>query len=278
MKVSVCIPVYNGEKYITQAVASVLNQTYMDFELLIVDNHSTDHTVEKVRRFSDERIRLIKNDKNYGMFENWNICLRQARGEYIQLLCADDFLAPGCLAAKAEILEKYPDTALVFSASHVVDAHGKEILKRRPFRGSMICDGSKMAEKSFHRGNIYGEPSNVMFRRKVIEKAGEFSDNFFYSGDWDYWMRLSMQGRVAYIDQYLTSFRISASSATSGLVRQFKKMRQDDRLFRKRAKQTVGLSVTGTDILMHEIAISTGLAAKVVFCLGVNRRYRGDLA
>ena len=278
MKVSVCIPVYNGEKYITQAIESVLSQTYKDYELLIVDNHSTDHTLEKVRRFSDARIRLVKNEKNYGMSENWNICLRRAQGEYIQLLCADDFLKPECLEEKAGILDKYPDTALVFSASHVVDARGKAVLKRRPFRGRLICDGRKMAEMSFRRGNIYGEPSNVMFRRTAAGKAGEFTDSLFYSVDWDYWIRLSMQGRVAYTERFLTSFRISATSATSGLVRQFGKMRRDDRMFGKRVRQTAGLPVTGTDILIHEIIINTGLVAKAVFCMGVNRKYRRDSA
>lgn len=271
MKVSVCIPVYNGEKYITQAVASVLRQTYKDYELLIVDNHSTDHTLEKVTHFSDKKIRLIKNDKNYGMFENWNICLRQARGEYIQMLCADDFLAPECLEGKVRILDRYQDVVMVFNASNVVDAEGKRILKRRPFHKNLICDGQRMAKKSFRTGNIYGEPSNVMFRRKTAEKAGEFTDTLCYSSDWDYWIRLSMEGKTAYINRFFTSFRISGSSATAGLLKQIKALTKDDIQFVTRVKRKMKDSVTGMDVLVHYMVISSRLIAKAVFCLAVNR-------
>ena len=272
MKVSVCIPVYNGEKYITQTVRSVLNQTYKEYELLIVDNHSTDHTIEKIQRFSDAGIRLIKNEKNYGMFENWNICLRQARGEYIQMLCADDFLEPDCLEGKVRVLEKYQDVVMVFGASNVVDAQGKVILKRRPFHKNLICDGRQMAKKSFRTGNIYGEPSNVMFRRKAAEKAGEFSDALCYSSDWDYWMRLSLEGKTAYIDRTFTSFRISGSSATSGLLKQMKALREDDTKFVADVKHRMKNSVTGTDVLIHYLAVNTRLFAKAAFCLAVNRQ------
>ncbi|MDE6968878.1 MAG: glycosyltransferase [Eubacterium sp.] len=271
MKVSVCIPVYNGEKYITQAVESVLSQTYKDYELLIVDNHSTDHTLEKVTRFSDERIRLIKNDKNYGMLENWNICLRQARGEYIQILCADDFLEPECLEGKVRILEKYQDVVLVFGSSKVVNAEGKLILKRRPFHKNVISDGQKMAKRSFRTGNIYGEPSNVMFRRKAAEKAGEFSVTLCGSADWEFWIRLSLEGRTAYISRFFISFRISGSSATARLLKQIKVLTKDDIQFVKHVKRRMKKSVTGADVLIHYMAVSTRFIAKEVFCMVANR-------
>lgn len=271
MKVSVCIPVYNGEKYIANTVASVLSQTYKDYELLIVDNHSTDHTLEKVKTFSDERIRLIKNDKNYGMLANWNTCLRQARGEYIQMLCADDFLEPECLEGKVRILEKFQDVVLVFGSSKVVNAEGKMILKRKPFHKSLICDGQQMAKKSFRTGNIYGEPSNVMFRRKAAEKAGEFSDTLYCSSDWEYWIRLSLEGKTAYINRYFTNFRISDSSATARLLKQIRVLMNDEIQFVKHVKRRMKKSLTGTDILVHCMAVSIRLIAKEVFCMVVNR-------
>ena len=267
MKVSVCIPVYNGAEYIGKAIESVLNQNYKEYELLIVDNHSTDCTLEEVERFSDPRIRLIKNPENYGMFENWNICLHEAQGEYIQILCADDFIEANCLAGKVRILDKYPDVVLVFSASNVVDAKGKILLKRRPLHKNLICGGRQMAVKSFRAGNIYGEPSNVMFRKRAGKKIGKFSNSLFYSSDWDYWLRLSLEGRVAYIDRHLTNFRVSASSTTSTLIKQLKQLKKDDVLLVDRIRKNSQFEIKRKDVWIHFIRVYIRLYAKAVFCL-----------
>lgn len=272
MKICVCIPVYNGAQYIGTTIESVLNQSYKEFELLIVDNHSTDQTVEVVKQFQDPRIRLVQNDRNYGMFENWNICLRTARGKYIQMLCADDFLETDCLKKKVSILEKNPDAVLVFSASNVVDAQGKILMRRRPFHGDFICDGKRMAKRSFRSGNVYGEPSNVLFCRKTSRQTGEFNHRLFYTSDWDYWLRLSMEGKVAYMDEYLTNFRVSGSSATSNIIGQIRKLKKDDVLFVRRVCGEPAQSITKIDILIHYITVNARLFAKLIFCMIANNR------
>src|SRR5579859_195058 len=103
--ISVCIPCYNGERFIGRTLESVLRQTFTDFELVIVDDKSTDGTVSVIRGFTDARIRLIQNEKNLGLCLNWNRALSQTAGKYVKLLCEDDFLYPECLARQVAVLE-----------------------------------------------------------------------------------------------------------------------------------------------------------------------------
>ena len=97
-KLSVCIPVYNGEAYIGETIGRVLKQTYQDFELIVVDNASTDSTVRIVEAIQDKRIHLFVNERNVGMAGNWNRCLEKVDTEYIQILCADDIIGENCLS------------------------------------------------------------------------------------------------------------------------------------------------------------------------------------
>src|SRR5688572_8967364 len=109
VKLSVCIPVYNCGPYIKEAIDSVLNQDFKDFELIIVDNRSTDNTVSIVKDYKDSRIKLIENDTNIGLLGNWNKAVSLATGQYIKLLPADDFIYPGCLKRQCEVLDKDSD-------------------------------------------------------------------------------------------------------------------------------------------------------------------------
>ena len=113
--VSVCIPAYNAARFIGEAIGSVLAQTCRDFELVVVDDASADDTVDVVRRFSDPRLRLLRNARNLGLAGNWNRATSEARGRYVKLLCQDDLLRPDCLADQVAVLD-HPgngDVALV---------------------------------------------------------------------------------------------------------------------------------------------------------------------
>jgi glycosyltransferase involved in cell wall biosynthesis len=108
-KVSVCIPVYNGEDYLSETIKSVLNQSFQDFEIVIVDNQSTDKTVNIIQSFNDSRIVFFQNETNIGLIGNWNMVMKKARGKYIKILPADDLIYPDCLKLQVEVFEK--DTA-----------------------------------------------------------------------------------------------------------------------------------------------------------------------
>lgn len=262
---SICIPVYNGEKYIRKTIESALAQTYRNFELLITDNASNDRTVDIIRSFEDERIRLIQNKENVGMAGNWNVCLQHATGKYIQVLCADDLLERTCLEKKVEMLESDEEINLVFGGSQIIDQVEHTILVRRPYKGDRIFEGKKFARKSFRSKNIYGEPSNVMFRKDASLKVGLYNEKLAYSPDWEYAIRLSIFGKVAYVDENLMSFRISTTSETNNLYKKKKIIQEDERLFTDSIVNISDLQIKALDILAHKISMNLRSLAKQVF-------------
>ncbi len=253
--VSVCIPTYNGEKHIKETIESVLEQSFTDYELLIIDDASADQTPQIIRSFSDTRIKFLENDTNLGMANNWNRCLENAKGKYLQILCQDDCLAKSCLQKKTEAFACDKEISLVFSSSYVMNANGKNLLERQAFRSHKLLDGKVMAHKSFTRRNIFGEPSNVMFKREVSQKVGLFDPRLCYSLDWDYWIRLSLAGRVYYLHDFLMFFRISNVSATSNLMKTKSKLIQDDRQFIKNCQENKKMKISSGDVLRHKMNI-----------------------
>jgi glycosyltransferase involved in cell wall biosynthesis len=214
--VSVCIPSYRGAAHVAATIESVLAQTFSDFELLIVDDHSPDETALVVGRYRDTRIRFVRNERNVGPQGNWNRCLQLARGRYFKLLPQDDLLAPQCLARQVDVLEadRSQRLALVFSARTIIDANGRAIMTRGyPSRdGGPIC-GRSVMRRCIRRGtNLIGEPGAVLFRSSLAHRIGGFDATIAYVVDLDYWFRLLLQGDAHYLPETLASFRVSRSS------------------------------------------------------------------
>ncbi len=128
-KVSIGLPVYNGEKYLEAAIKSILDQTFTDFELIICDNASTDDTESICRSFASEdaRIRYYRNDRNLGAAKNYNRTLKLARGPYFRWTCHDDKLAPRCLEACVEVLDDHPEVSLAYPQTQMIDEEGEEM-------------------------------------------------------------------------------------------------------------------------------------------------------
>ena len=126
-RVSVCIPVRNGADYIAECLESVLAQTFGDFELLVVDNCSTDDTETIVRRYTDRRLRYIRNAKNLGLVGNANRCLQLASSEYVGLFHHDDVMLPENLARKVSVLDAHPGVGFVHSNVLLIDQKGRRL-------------------------------------------------------------------------------------------------------------------------------------------------------
>ncbi|WP_395400051.1 glycosyltransferase family 2 protein [Pseudoduganella sp. UC29_106] len=216
MIVSVCIPTYNGATYLRQAVDSVLSQTFTDFELLIVDDCSSDDTAQVVAGYSDPRIRFLRNQHNLGAQENWNRCLAEARGRYFKLLPQDDVLAPACLARQVDVLETDSalSVALVFCARTIVGNDGTPIMTRGyPGAQEGTLSARRILRSCVRRGtNLLGEPGGVLFRRDLAMRVGSFNASEPYVIDLDYWWRLLANGDAYYLSESLVSFRISRQS------------------------------------------------------------------
>jgi glycosyltransferase involved in cell wall biosynthesis len=220
-RVSVCIPVYNGARVVTESITSVLHQTFEDFELVVVDNASSDGTPEVIQAFEDPRIRFVQNPSNIGAEPNWNRALSLTEGEFVKLLCADDILRPECLAQQVEILTRHPEVAFVAGQRHVIDEEQRILLASRGLAGLRdISDGPTATRAAVRAGtNIFGEPACVLMRRDQIERCGPFSARYPYMIDLDYWCRLARFGSVFAQRSTVAAFRVSLGSWSVDLAR-----------------------------------------------------------
>lgn len=220
-KISVCIPVYNGAEFIKEAIESVLKQTFQDYELLIIDNCSTDNTVEIVNSFNNPKIRLIKNSENIGLIPNWNKALENANGKYIKILPADDFIYPECLKLQSEILDAdtNEEISMVCGRRNIIDNKGKILFNRGFTKSKIILQGTEAINKNIRSGgNIIGEGGAVMFRKNIIQKTGVFTSKIFYVLDLDLWFKILLHGKLYALPNIVSAFRVSGSSASVNVV------------------------------------------------------------
>ncbi len=216
--VSVCIPTYNSEEFIGEAIESVLRQTMADFELIVIDDGSTDHTLAKASAYGDDpRIRVFSNETNMGMEGNWNRVLSEAGGRYIKVLCDDDRLHPECLERQAAVLDDpaHEGIALVCSDRRIIDSKGRTILTRGfPGKRGRV-NGREAVRRCIRAGtNLIGEPSAVLFRAEIINKIGKFDGTIPYMIDLDYWFRALLHGDLYVIGSVLCDFRVSSESTS----------------------------------------------------------------
>lgn len=176
--VTVLMAVYNGEEYLKECVKSVLDQTYKDYEFLIIDDGSTDRTVDTIRSYRDDRIRLIQNSKNLGQAASLNIGLDKARGEYIARVDADDIMLSHRLRRQLLFLTKRKDTALAGSWGEAIDERSKGIaISRLPVMREEI-----MAAVLF--GGFIAIHSSFMYRKKAISDIGKYNEAFSFCEDY----------------------------------------------------------------------------------------------
>lgn len=214
--VSVCIPAYMGAEFIGNAIESTLLQTLNDFELIIIDDNSTDGTENIVGNYKDPRIRFLRNDQNLGPEGNWNRCLTEARGKYLKLLPQDDILAPSCLELQVAVLEadSIEHIALVFCSRYIINPDGRVLMSRRyPIGHEGLIAGDAVMRTCVRRGtNLIGEPGAVLFRKSLADRVGKFDATNPYVIDLDYWFRLLAHGDAFFCADSLTSFRVSSRS------------------------------------------------------------------
>ncbi len=221
-RVSICIPAYDGAKFIGEAIRSVLGQSFGDFELVIIDDGSTDGTVEVARRFGDSRLRLIVNPNNLGQRENWNKALAEARGEFFKLLPQDDFLYPDCLRRQVEVFDDPANTAvaLVCGARNIVDRRGRVLMKRGSGKKRGRVDGRRAVRDCIRAGtNLIGEPGAALMRTESARKVGRFDDTDFYVLDLDFWSRALVEGDLYVVPEVLAAFRVATGSASVRIAR-----------------------------------------------------------
>jgi glycosyltransferase involved in cell wall biosynthesis len=210
--VSVLIPTYEYARFLPEAIESVLQQDFEDFELIIADDASTDDTAEvcKVYAQRDSRICFVRHEKNLGMVENWNWCLRKARGKYIKFLLADDRLNhPLALRRMVGILEKHPEVSLITSCRLIINEQSAPVcLKNGLGRKEKIFSKERILRRCFSlegHSNLIGEPSAALFRRDQALRG--FHGDYRQLVDFEMWLHLLQYGDLYYIGEPLCCFR-----------------------------------------------------------------------
>lgn len=215
--VSVCIPSYQAEDFISATIASVLNQTLDDFELIVLDDASTDRTVERALAAADgdPRVRVGRNHDNLGPAGNWNAVVGQARGRYVKLLCSDDVLEVACLERQVDALETHSTAAMACARRNVVDGHGTVLFAGRGLQGLHpgLNRGVDAVRAMVRCATTpFGEPSVVLFRRDAMADAGPFRSDYGTLIDCDFYARLLRRHDVVAIDETLAAFWARRSS------------------------------------------------------------------
>lgn len=216
VKVSILLPVYNGERFLAQAIESALAQTLTSFELLICDDASTDSSPSIIQKYAaaDPRIKTWRNDANKGLFANYNECLTRATGEFIKPFAQDDLLEPTMLAETCAVLDADPSTNLVSTARNWVSESGAALNVVAPFPSDRLISGRDVILYNLLQlTNWVGEPSTVLFRAENI--GDKFDTTLYHYGDIDYWFRIVEHGNYFYLNKVLCSFRRHGASATS---------------------------------------------------------------
>ena len=203
-KVSVIVPTYNRAELIGLTIESILKQTFADFELIVINDGSTDGTEETIKKYTDPRIKYYRKD-NGGESSARNYGLRMAQGEFIAYCDSDDIFCPDHLAALVAALEKDPHFAVAYGDAKVVTAKGSSVSN---------FAGRKSPEKDFF---FSPPPSNILHRRECLDKAGLFDEAPALvpgGADWDMWLRLIRHYKFIHVPKVLTEYHIHAECMT----------------------------------------------------------------
>lgn len=217
--VTVFMPVYNSEQYIEEALQSIVQQTYTNLDILIVDDGSTDRSVELIRQFQDPRIRLIQNERNRGIPYTRNVGLREARGKYIAIMDSDDVAAPTRIERQVAFLEE----------NETIDAVASDYIQ---FGGKV----SKKVKAPFHQPealkvmllfyNPIANPSVMMRKQTLVENGLTYHEDFFVAQDYQLWSQLIKVGNICIMPEYLLHYRFGHENIS-------KKSNQEKQLKRK---------------------------------------------
>ncbi len=210
-KISVLMSVYNGSRYLRESIESILNQTFTDFEFIIIDDFSTDNTWEILTEYAnqDHRIVLIKNEQNIGLTKSLNKGLKIAKGKYIARQDADDISLLNRLKKEVFLLDRQPEVVLVSCEIEYIDSEG--------YSGGT-------SQRACHPDlipwyllfyNYLGGHSQIMFRREPILKLYGYCEDYRYAQDYELWCRVAEIGKIVILPEILLKYRCHSKTLSS---------------------------------------------------------------
>lgn len=230
--ITVCVPTYNGGKYIRECIESILVQTYTDLEILIVDDNSFDETIDIVEELArrEKRIRIVRNQQNLGLVKNWNRCVELAEGEWIKFVFQDDIIAPDCIeellnccnggslfavCRRNIIFEKGSETLMKYykyieniNIENIFN--GKTVITPENFRSTCL---------KYFDVNFIGEPTAVIFHKSIFQKLGTFNPYLIHLCDWEFLLRVGVYQGFTYVPKTLATFRVHKDGTSAKNVK-----------------------------------------------------------
>jgi glycosyltransferase involved in cell wall biosynthesis len=222
-KVSIIVPNYNHARFLRQRIDSILQQTFQDFELILLDDSSTDDSRSILSSYmGDPRVRIEFNEVNSGSaFKQWNKGVRLARAEYVWIAESDDYADERLLERLLTVLDAKPTVAYAYCRSWLVSEDGRldgfagsHLLALDRFRWTEdhCVDGREECRSYFVRANVVPNASGVVFRKVLYDRTGGADENLHLCGDWKLWAAMALTGNVAYLAAPLNYFRSHNSS------------------------------------------------------------------
>lgn len=254
-KISVVMSVYNGMPFLPDAVKSILMQTYKNFEFIIVDDASIDGTWNYLKSLQDKRLKLIKNRKNLGLAASLNIALRQAEGDYIARMDADDINLPQRFEKQIEFLSKNPSIDLCGTWVDLINEKGRKIgEKKYPTDPNLI-------KRSLTWYTAVVHPT-YMARKSFYEKLRGYRLNFDLAEDYDLLSRAKNQFKIANLPQKLLLWRLQ-NRRRSRI--EMTKMDKVELMIKLESLRRDGFSLMGVLALLKKVALTYTLPSSIKF-------------
>ncbi len=219
--VSICIPNYNMALFLGAAIESAINQDFDDYEILVVDDCSTDNSLEIANNYhsaSGFNYKIERTSRNLGMTENWNYCLDAAKGEFIVLLNADDILHRDFLKVTTGLLKKHKHAGFVGVETIIINERGEHVINHNNFYpGSCLCPQDEEF-RILSLGNHY-RTSSTLFRKAGITEIGNFWSGLIWCSDWHMWLKFCTKYDAVYVQKNLAYYREHKNNCTSYVYR-----------------------------------------------------------
>lgn len=215
VEVSVVMAVYNGERYLRQSIDSILNQTYQNWELILINDASTDSTAQILASYHDERIRVLTNPVNLKLPASLNKGIREARGTYILRMDADDICRPDRFQKQVEYLRRHPDTAMYWGLGFL---YSDGVI--RPSLTSFSLRHDRLKALLLFFCPVYH--NDVIMRRELFEKF-QYQPEFTISEDWQLWGQISRTEKIQGARDYLVLYRIHGEQVTNAKNREIQR-------------------------------------------------------
>jgi glycosyltransferase involved in cell wall biosynthesis len=234
-KISVIMPVYNCEAYVKEAIDSILNQTFSDFELIIIDDCSTDSTLSIVKSYGDPRINVVEKEQNTGYTNSLNSAILIAKGKYIARMDGDDISLPERFEKQLEFLEKNSDVILCGTGVEII---GKNQISQYPSNHEMIKIQLCYNASFYH--------PTIMIRKLVLLE-NNYNKEFEPAEDYELWTRLVHIGKLANLDEVLLQYRIHQSQTSN-----VRKQEQENYIFKCQIQMLDRLNISAF-FTLHQI-------------------------